>query len=117
MIEFEIGGKVRKFNFGLQCMGNSFERLDTDLANIGKVMLTNPFKATPAIFYEAHRAAVEYDGKLVDFSYSEVCKWLDDIDGGINNKNIEKGFELFLETLKNHLPKTEDVEGDGAKKK
>lgn len=114
MIEFQIGGKVRKFYFGLECLGEVFQRLDVDITTIGNYLQKNPYKATPALLYEAHKSAVEYDEKMVDFTYRDVCKWIDEVDGGINNKDIEDCFKAFLKTIKNHLPKTEG--GDSKKK-
>ena len=101
MVEFELGGKLRKFSFGLECLGNVFERLDVDISTIGHFMLKNPFKATPAILYEAHKSAVEDGEKPVDFTYKDVCNWLDDLEGGINNKDVEEGFRVLMKTIKN----------------
>lgn len=115
MIEFEIGGKLRKFSFGLECLGEVFERLNVDLFSVGTYLLKNPFKATPALLYEAHKSAIEHEGKPVDFTYKDVCNWIDEVEGGINNKNIEEAFRAFLKTIKNHTPKLEEVEGSKKK--
>ena len=117
-IEFEIGEKLRGFKLGLKFLGDILEHYDTDIVGFGELLDNNPFQTRPAILYFAHLADVQRKNQPVTFTLNDVIDWVDELEGGISNDNVIQTVMLVLESVKKHIPKSDEpVSEDEAKKK
>lgn len=110
--EFEIGGKVRGFRFGLGFLGDILEHFDTDIMGFGELLTKNPYKCVPNVLYYAHQRDCEKKEIPFDVKKSDVIDWIDEIENGVNNKNIVEALRLIVDVVKKHLPKVEGSEGE-----
>lgn len=116
-IEFEIGGKLRGFKFGLKFLGDILEHFDTDIVGFGEMLDSNPFKTRPAILYFGHLADTQRKGHPLTFSFDDVMDWVEDLEGGVSNPNVISAIMLVLESVKIHIPKSDKPEKKGTAKK
>lgn len=114
-IEFELGGKLRGFKFGIGCLGEILEHFDKDIAELGKLMVKNPFSITHKVLYFAHKFDCERKGIPVTFTLQEVSDWLDEIENALSDKNVAAAIKLFVDTIIKYLPKTPQVEDEEKK--
>lgn len=115
-IEFEIGGKLRGFKFGVGFLGDILEFLDTDIVGLGKSISKNPFKATPAILFFGHKRECERKGVPVTFTLDDVNDWIEELKGGLNNENITQCGIIIVNELRKHLSHLTNEEDTGEKK-
>jgi len=116
-IEFEIGGKLRGFKLGLGFIGDILQHYDTDMMGLGKLLVNNPFSATPTILFLGHKHDSIRKGLPFDVKMFEVEDWVEEIEDGLQNKNIEALMVLLLESVKRHLPQIKEVVKTTSKKK
>ncbi len=117
-IKFEIGGKEREFILGLGLIGDLLKYHETDFEGLSQLYTTNNIFALgpPTVFY-AHKHAVRKAKGVVDFDIYDVEEWIEEIDKGVLNDNIQQLMVLFYETLSNHLGKIMADADKGPKKK
>ena len=117
-IEYEIGGKLRGFKLGLKFLGDVLSHFDTDIMGLGELMDKNPFATRPVILYYAHLSSVQGKNQPVTFTQEDVMDWVDEMEGGISNDNVIQTVMLVLESVKRHIPTSDEpVKEDEAKKK
>ena len=116
-IEFEIGGKLRGFKLGLGFIGDILQHYDTDMMGLGKLLVNNPFSATPAILLYGNKHDSIRKGLPFDIKMYEVEDWIEDIENGLQNKNIEALMVILLESVKKHLPQVPEEKPTKSKKK
>lgn len=103
-IEIEIGGRKRKFHYGLWTLGELLTHFDTDIAGFGKILSENPFKAIPAILYYGHLYAVKKDKQVQDFSEFDVYEWIEEKENTYADPDIEQLLNVVLESMKKNVP-------------
>lgn len=115
-IEFQIGGKLRGFRFGLKFLSDLFADLNVGFDGLGKLIDENPFKSRPAVLYHAHVNHCKSKGIPITFTQDDVYEWLETLPSGVSNDNVVQCTINVLESIKAHLPKTEEVEPQDEKK-
>lgn len=115
-IEIEIGGKKRGFKFGLGFLGDILEHFDIDVGGFGEMLSKNPFKAIPAIIYFGHAYDVKKKGQIVDFSLLDVDEWVEELEHGYANENIEALLNVLLDSMRKNVPGLKEVEEQPKKK-
>lgn len=108
--EFKIGGGTRGFRFGLAFLGDILTHFDTDIIGFGEILTKNPYKCVPAVLYYSHLRDCEKKEKPIDFKESDIYDWLDETENGINNENVVGALRMVLDTVKKHLPKSDNKE-------
>ena len=117
-IEFEIGGKLRGFKFGLKFLNDILAHYDVDIIGLGEMMDKNPFGTRPTILYYGHVAHCKGKGTPVTFTEENVFDWVDEIPNGISNASIISAIQIVIESIRGHLPAVEgQEEEEGPKKK
>lgn len=119
-VETTIGGKKRGFEFGLHCLGELLEFLDTDMQGLGNMLNKNPFRAVPVILYFGHSSYLKIEGKPVDFELSDVSQWVSDLPKGLIDPTIDTILNVYLDSLYKHVPGLKDAQKEiqkNAKKK
>lgn len=116
-LEFKIGDAKRGFRLGLGFIGDILRHYDTDMVGFGDLMVKNPFSATPAILFYAHKQDVIRNGGVVDFKLHDVEDWIESLPNTINNSNIENLLIILMESIKKHLPGVEGSKADAKKKR
>ncbi len=87
-----LGGKKRKFTFGILFLGNLLERNEFEDYNDMLIKVSkNPFKYAPILMFESLVNTCNKESKQVDFNESDVLNWID--------KDYLKGSEKMLEFL------------------
>lgn len=102
-IVIEIGGKERKFSFGLGFLGELLEHFDMSISELGEKSSKNPFKYEPLIMFVSARYAADLAGDTIDFTLNDFIGWIDD-DGGIKGEKMLKFNEAFLKSLTYNVP-------------
>ena len=113
-LQFEIGGKVRGFKIGLGFLGDLLNHYETDMMGLGAMMVRNPFSATPAILFYAHKHDCINNGDVIDFKINDIEDWIEDLPDMLRNENIESLLMLLMDSVKKHLP---SEKGEDSKKK
>lgn len=111
-IEFEIGGKVRRFKLGLGFLGELLSHFDTNMMGLGRIMVNNPFSTTPAILYLSHKSYCMLNAVPVDFTLQQVEVWIEELEDWQNDKNIEALLGVLFESIQKYIPQQK---GEGAK--
>lgn len=111
-LEFEIGGKLRGFRFGLKFLGDLLTRLDCDMGGLGIMIDKNPFATRPVILSLAHKADLQSKGRPIDFTEDDVMSWVDEMPNGISNDNVVQSIRMVIEAIQKHLPKIEEIAED-----
>lgn len=115
MIEFEIGGKVRKFSFGLEVLGWIQAEAGIDLTNLkeGTSDTSLYFILIKPLILLGNKREVEKEGKRIDYTYDDVEQWL--LEKGVYHEDIIGLWNKFNETTASYLPKQKPTKS--AKKK
>ena len=108
-IEIELGGKLRTFIFGLGFLGEILDYLNTDVKGLGQMMEKNPFKTIPAILYFGHKSELETTGRVVDFTFNDVCRWLEELDGSYAHPDIERLLIHMITSMRKNVPGLNEV--------
>jgi len=120
-IEIELGGKLRTFIFGLGFLGEILDYLNTDVKGLGEMMERNPFKTIPAILYFGHKSELETTKRVVDFTFNDVCRWLEELEGSYSHPDIEKVLAHMITSMRRNVPGLNEVytqmENEESKKK
>jgi hypothetical protein len=117
MVEVEIGGKKRKFSFGLEVLGWVQIESGIDLANpkhSASEMSLFYVLICPVILL-GNKRELQKEGKDVDYTYEDVDKWIQ--EKGMTDEGVMKIWNAFNATLVNYLPKQEDEKAEKPKKK
>lgn len=115
-MEIELGGKKRKFSFGMRALGNVVAEFDNDINKYIELLQTNGFLTAAPTLYHLHAHAVKREGKEVDFTVEDVEDWIEQLEGKFHNKEVQKVLAEFIGTLVDYVPKTDTPKG-GSKKK
>lgn len=116
-IELHLGGKKRKFTFGILFLGNVLEReIYEDYNDLLIKTQKNPFKHAPILMYESLINTCNKYKKDIDFTESDVIDWLDkDYVSGAGK--VVKFLQVFFGTNDNKTPiESEDNETTSKKK-
>lgn len=115
MVEVELGGKKRKFSFGLEVLGLVQIESGIDLANIQGVSEGSLYYVLikPLILL-GNKRELQKEGKQIDYTYDDVDKWLQ--EKGVMHEDVLKIWNAFNETLVSYLPQQEE-KGEKSKKK
>ncbi|MNW87272.1 hypothetical protein D3C86_165130 [compost metagenome] len=102
-ITIELGGKNRSIRFGMLAYENLLTTVQED---DGKV------KSTAKVIYAGLLNAAEVMSTPIDFTFSDVYGWIDDLmctnEGNVKIIEIEKCFEqsnMYQNILKPHVEK------------
>jgi hypothetical protein len=116
-IELHLGGKKRKFTFGILFLGNVLERdLYEDYNDLLIKTQKNPFKHAPILMYESLVNTCNKYQKEIDFTENDVVNWLDkDYIKGADN--VVKFLQVFFGTNENKTPTENENNQNEAKKK
>ncbi len=115
-IKFNIGGELRGFKFGLKFLSDILSRFDTDIMGLGELLDKNPFLTRPVVLYLAHKYNCERQGLPVNFTESDVIEWIDNLDNGISHPDIIECVRMVVESIRAHMPKTDEVQDSTEKK-
>ena len=78
-IEINLGGRKRKFTFGILFLGNVLERKEfTDFDDLMQKLTANYIKYTPILMYESLVNTCNKFDNEVDFTEKDILNWLDD---------------------------------------
>lgn len=103
-IEIDLGGKKRKFTFGILFLGNVLERKEfDDFDDLMQKVMTNYIKYTPILMFESLVNTANKYGKDVDFTERDILNWLDDKPlYGVTE--INKFINVFVGATDNKTP-------------
>lgn len=116
MMEIEIGGKKRKFSFGIRALGNVLKEFDNDIHGYLDLLQSNGFLTVGPTLYHLHAHAAKREGKEVDFTVDDVEDWVEQLDGKFHNKDVQNVLAEFIGTLASYLPEQEENKDDPKKK-
>lgn len=108
-IEFQIGGKLRGFKFGIGTLGDILLHYNFGLVELIGLLNKNLFSATPTMLYYAARFHSLSKGEPVTFTLQDFSLWLDDIEDPLNDKNIAAAMGVLVTSITKHLPKFEEA--------
>ena len=115
-IEFQIGGKLRGFKFGIGFLGDILKHYDVDIIGFGDLISKNPFSVLPAILYYGHYHDIVRKGGAIDFKLYTVEDWVEDIENPMNDANMVSVTERCINSVIKYLPKNENKAVEGEKK-
>lgn len=113
----EVNGQELEFSFGLGFLGELLDELDMGIDEVLQGFNTNPYKYIPTAMYMSAKYSKKRKGE--DFVDKYVFfDWID-ADGGLTDKNKSavKFVQEFTASLFKDVPKEDDKEVKGAKKK
>ena len=112
-IEINLGGRKRKFTFGILFLGNVLERKEfTDFDDLMQKLTANYIKYTPILMYESLVNTCNKFDDEVDFTEKDILNWLDDKPlYGVTE--INKFVNVFVGATDNKAPL--DDKGETAK--
>ena len=114
-LKLTLGGKKRKFTFGILFIGSILDRLEVDYLEMFNVLGKNLVKHFPMLIYESLKNTYVSEGKDIDFTEKDIINWLN--KEPLNGMNIIRQFEIaFMESLNNPVP-NDEVKNDSVKKK
>lgn len=100
-IEISLGGKKRKFTFGILFLGELLERKEFEDYNDMLLKVSkNPFKYAPILMYESLKNTCNKYNKEVDFTEKDVLNWL--------VKEEEVGMDKMLKYLQTFMGSTDN---------
>ena len=119
-IEINLGGRKRKFTFGILFLGNVLERKEfTDFDDLMQKLTANYIKYTPILMYESLVNTCNKFDNEVDFTEKDILNWLDDKPlYGVTE--INKFVNVFVGATDNKAPlddKRETAKENVSKKK
>lgn len=117
MMEIEIGGKKRKFSFGIRALGNVLKEFDNDIHGYLALLQSNGFLTVGPTLYHLHAHSVKREGKEVDFTVEDFEDWVDELEGRFNNKDVQNVLNEFVVTLSSHFLPDHEENKDNPKKK
>ncbi|MEM6814897.1 MAG: hypothetical protein AAF600_10935 [Bacteroidota bacterium] len=105
MIEIELGGKKRKFSFGLDMLGWVQKDSGLDITETSD-MPSNAlfFILIKPIIYRGNERELKKEGSKPDYTYDEVENWIK--DKGMYHEDIMSLWGAFNETIVDLTPKT-----------
>ena len=114
-IKLNLGGKDRKFTFGLLFIGSVLKRLDTNYIDMFGILGEDLIKHSPMLFFESLKNTYRIEKKDLDFTENDIEIWLS--NEHFNGLGLINEFEqAFMQSLNNPLPVEEDKK-DNVKKK
>lgn len=114
-IKLTLGGKKRKFTFGLLFIGSVLKRLNTNYIDMFNVLGEDLIKHSPMLFFESLKNTYRIEKKDLDFTEDDIEIWLN--KEPFNGIGLINEFEqAFTQSLNNPLPVDEDKK-DNVKKK
>lgn len=115
-IEFEVGGKLRGFKFGVGALGDILKELDTDIKGYGEMLISNRYKSVPTTLFHGHKHDCWRKQLPITFTRFDVDDWLEDLPKGVYNDNIAQVENIIVQQATKHIGHLlEEVEG-GEKK-
>jgi hypothetical protein len=115
MVEVKIGGRKRKFSFGVDVLGWVQKDSGLDLTDVTENDGMSLFyiMIVPLI-YRAHIREVKKENAEVDFTREDVEEWVK--DAGMTSEAVLAIWSEFNNSVASYLPKQEETD-DKPKKK
>ena len=103
-IELDLGGRKRKFTFGILFLGNVLDRQEFDgFDDLIEKLAVNYIKYTPILMYESLVNTCNKFNDTIDFTEIDIINWLDDKPMyGINELN--DFVKVFTGSTENKTP-------------
>lgn len=116
MVIANIGGKKRKFSFGLEVLGWLQVESGIDLTDPKEGVSESSlfYILIKPLILLGHKRELEKEGKRIDFDYDDVDKWIQQV--GVTSEEVMKVWEEFNKSVVSYLPK-QDGGNDKPKKK
>ena len=111
----KLGGKERKFTFGLLFIGEVLESLDVDYNTMLNKVMKNPFKYAPILMFESLQNTYRKDKLVYDFTQDDVITWLES-EELFGTDSILEFINVFTGTNENKTPIESDGNSDVKKK-
>lgn len=116
-IEFELGGKLRGFKFGLGTLGDVMLHYNVDLLGLLLLLNKNVYSVTPVMLFYAHKFDQTRKGKPATLELWQFSEWLDEMQNPMDDENIASAMTILVESITKYLPKNEeDTEKSGEEK-
>ena len=117
MVEVEIGGKKRKFSYGVEVLGWVQVESGIDLTEPKEGM------GDSALFYIlikpiillGNKRELQKEGKQIDYTYDDVDKWLQ--EEGMTSDAVMAIWGEFNNSMASYLPEQKETNNDKPKKK
>ena len=106
-IELEIGGEKRGFRLGLGFLGGLLEDMDIGMTELSNKLSKNPFKTIPLMMYHSAICDLERKGEPVDFTKFDIIDWIEELEGGFENKVVVDFLNAFTKSMTKDIPKEE----------
>lgn len=115
-LELSLGGKKRKFTFGILFLGSVLERDEFEDYNDLLIKTSkNPFKYAPILMYESLVNTANKYNKKVDITQEKIIEYLDkDFEDGVNK--MLSFINVFMGNSENKAPIKSDKESTTKKK-
>ena len=108
-LKLKLGGKTRKFTFGILFIGQVLKRLKVDYIEMFKVLSDDLVLHFPMLLFESLSNTYKSEEKYIDFTEKDVVKWLN--KEPLNGIGLVSDFELaFMQSLNNEVPVENEVE-------
>jgi len=115
-IEFEVGGKLRGFKFGLGFFGDLQKHFNADFEDIQSLIKKNSILFLPAMLFYGHKHDCIRKGVPVTFELWNFEDWIVELEGGITNVNILEAARAMNQGVQ-HIMGVSSKEDEGSKKK
>ena len=115
-IKLTFNKKEYNFSFGLGFIGMLLNETDLGLDEIVAKLNKNPFWTIPVLMFNSAKYSSMLDDKDIDFTQNDFIDWID-LEGGLGSKNVVKFLNTFTSSLTKNVPKEDEVEEGGVKKK
>lgn len=102
-IKLNLGGKKRRFTFGIIYLGEVLESLDFDYDTLLNKVIKNPFKYAPVLMYESLRNSYRIEKKELDFTQEDLVQWLEK-EETLGVDVMLKFIKAFMGTQENPTP-------------
>ena len=115
-LTLKLGGKNRKFTFGLIFIGEVLERLDIDYNELLQKVVKNPFKYAPILMFESLKNSYTIKDKALDFTEKDIIIWLEKQEL-LGVDCMTEFVRFFLGVNENPTPVKSVENGENVKKK
>ena len=115
-LDLKLGGKSRRFTFGVVFIGEVLEDLDLDFNELISKMTKNTFKYVPVLMYHSLVNSYLKDNKELDFGKQDLGKWID-LEENLGIDKILEFVNAFIASTNNSVSDDEVSEPETGSKK
>jgi len=115
-LDLKLGGKSRRFTFGVVFIGEVLEDLDLDFNELITKMTKNTFKYVPVLMYHSLVNSYLKDNKELDFGKQDVNNWIDSEDN-LGVDKILSFVNAFIASTNNSISEDNLSESESESKK